>query len=50
MRRSSLIYSLAGYLSTLPEYRNRHPEELVPMAEGIIQVIEDLIIQRELEE
>ena len=36
MTRTQAIYMLAGYLSTLPEYRDKHPEELVPLAESII--------------
>jgi len=35
-------YFLAGYLSALPEFSNHHPETLLPLADQIIQVLNEL--------
>jgi hypothetical protein len=35
-------YYLAGYLSALPEFSDRHPETLLPLADAIIAVLCEL--------
>lgn len=35
-------WPLAGYLSALPEYSDRHPETLLPLADRIIAYLAEL--------
>lgn len=35
-------YYLAGYLSALPQFADRHPEDLLPLADQIITVLREL--------
>jgi len=35
-------YPLAGYLSALPEFADRHPETLLPLADRIIGYLTEL--------
>ena len=35
-------YFLAGYLSALPEFSDRHPETMLPLADQIIAVLKEL--------
>jgi hypothetical protein len=34
---------LAGYLSSLPEFSDRHPEDLLPVADRILAVVDGLV-------
>ena len=35
-------YFLAGYLSALPEFKDRHPETMLPLADQILTVLAEL--------
>lgn len=42
MKRSEAVYKLAGYLSTMDGFADKHPEELVPVAEWAIDGLEKI--------
>ena len=39
MKRSEAIYQLAGFLSTKEPFTDRHPEEMINLADEIIGIV-----------
>lgn len=42
MKRSEMVMQLAGYLSTYVWYEERHPEELLELAEHVLNGVEKI--------